>query len=148
MSIYGTIDSPNSKGVPISTYKFDHLNDDDRTVFNSSGISGPVNGDSITSHVLFYQSPATTVGQHTVTVTVWNVSTDGPKFYFDFITFDQASDTASNRYVLDDNDSTIQYSGSWATGGTQGEYLGTHHEASSGSSATIRWTGKTFSFRS
>lgn len=141
------MDAPGSKGIPISTYKFDHVNDDDRVVFNSSGISGPVDRSSITSHVLFYQSPPTTVGEHTVTATVWNVSEDGPKFYFDFITFEagDSSDTNdSTRFVLDDDDTSIQYGGTWTRGNTQGEYLNTHHQASAdgGTTVTFKWTGK------
>lgn len=129
-------------GYPNATFKLD--DDGPETPFNASGISGIVDGNSVTSHVLFYQSPSTSQEHHILNVTVSNVSETGPFFYFDFLTFDKASIGSSVRYVLDDDDPSIVYGGSWTPGSRPGEYLGTHRQSSvsGGTNVTFKFNGE------
>jgi hypothetical protein len=144
ISVYGTLESPAKYGAPASSYTIDSQEPEG---FLQSGSALVNQSTDVTSHILFYQSPTLGSDQHTLKWTVSNVTSDGPRFYFDFLVIENAPEASlsedGTRVIVDDNDAGIEYNGNWQPGGSVGEYLLSDHAAAAegGTSATYKFKG-------
>jgi hypothetical protein len=138
ISVYGTLDTPSSNGLPIVAFGIDGQTP---TSLNSTGYVTLNNPNIANSHVLLYRSPVLAKGQHTLSVTL--TSATAP-LYVDFLTVSTGSDTASGDIIVDDSDLSIAYTGTWIPHGQSNEYNDTTQESPdtpNGGTATFKFNG-------
>ena len=135
--MYGTVDSPASKGIPAPVYKLDDFAPTGPNAANVTAIP------DIQSHLLLYQSPPLLDTTHTLNISISNLTIGGPNFYFDFFTIDVSTPEPMSHILVDDRSSDIHYSGDWTDSHSFNSYLGTDRMAadSGNSIATFAFTG-------
>ncbi|KIM22514.1 hypothetical protein M408DRAFT_332890 [Serendipita vermifera MAFF 305830] len=141
ISVYGTIDTPSTKGLPSATFSIDGA---PSTALNSTGSLVIDNRGIVTSHVLLYKSTSLAKGSHTITVKTGTPANATAQFYFDYFAVSTGSDSTSGDVLVDDRDSSIVYSGPWVDNGISAEYLGTTRQSpgtANGGTATFRFNG-------
>jgi len=142
ISLYGTLSKPSSRGPPSATFTIDNSAPE---AFNATGSITVPNYDINTSHILFYQSPVLAQGQHTLTVRT-GTSASGPTapLYVDFLTIATGLDNVSGDVIVDDEDPSITYTGTWKIYDSRVLYMGTSRQSpttAAGGTATFRFNG-------
>ncbi|KAG8858140.1 hypothetical protein FRB91_010290 [Serendipita sp. 411] len=141
ISVYGTVDTPGSKGLPDASFVVDNSTP---SPFNNTG-DAPLRPNKVTSHMLYYQSELLSQGKHTIKITNNGVA----PFYFDFFVVDSGRDDFTPmsgwpNLIVDDRDLGIQYAGTWKADGVKAEYLKTTHQSppkSTGGNASFSFMG-------
>jgi hypothetical protein len=135
--VFGTVDSPISKGTANVTYSLDSF---PPTGMNGADLSTITD---VQSHILLYQSPAVENGKHTLNISLSNTNSTSPKYYFDFFTIEVQSVSSTDHVIVDDRDSSIKYSGNWTKSSSFNEYMYTDSEApdSGNANATYLFNG-------
>lgn len=137
ISVYCTLDSPASRGIPAATYSLDNFTPTRSNGLNMSEIL------DVQSHLLLYQSPPLVAGAHTLNISLSNMTSSGPKFYLDFFTVDVASATSPFNVIVDDQNPAISYSGNWTDSHSFNGFLGTDSLADlGGANATFTFIGQ------
>jgi hypothetical protein len=94
--------------------------------------------------VPFYESPILEHGSHRLEVTVdHQFSPDNSSYILNFLTIGTQDDREAHLVIVDDNDTTIEYSGNWSTeNSSQYQYKDTIHESNMpGSAALFTFSG-------
>jgi len=135
--VFGTVDSPASKGMPNATYSLDSL---PPTGMNGADVSTITDTQS---HIRLYQSAVLENGRHTLNISLSNTSSTSPKYYFDFFTIEVQSVPSTAHVIVDDRDPGIKYSGNWTESSSFNEYMYTDSEApdSGNANATYLFNG-------
>jgi hypothetical protein len=141
ISVYGTLDTPSSNGLPNVAFGIDgqtptSLNSTSYVTLNDPNIAN--------SHVLLYRSPVLAKGQHTLSVKTGTPTHPAALLYVDFLTVSTSSDTASGDIIVDDRDLSIAYTGTWIPHGQSNEYNDTTQESPdtpNGGTATFKFNG-------
>lgn len=121
ISVYGSSDSPASKGLPGVEFKLDSMSPQP---INATGTLTYTLG-ILTTHQVLYRSPDLAFGTHSLTVTVTDSTINGPYLYFDFLTVTTGQDSVSGQVILDDRSEAIKYVPQWNDTGIPAEYLDT-----------------------
>ena len=135
--VFGTVDSPISKGIANATYSLDTL---PPTGMNGADLSTITD---IQSHIRLYQSAVLENGKHTLNISLSNANSASPKYFFDFFTIEVQSVSPTAHVIVDDRDSSIKYSGNWTESSSFNEYMYTDSEApdSGNANATYSFNG-------
>ncbi|KAG8801202.1 hypothetical protein FRC17_006698 [Serendipita sp. 399] len=143
ISVYGTLDTPGTKGYPDASFTIDNGTP---AGFNNTGTAVNAKPNRVSSHILYYQSELLSPGTHTIKAT----SNGGNAFNFDFFVVDTGRDDftttagATGNVIVDDSDLSIQYAVSWKPQGVPQEYLGTTHQSpprATGGNASFEFMG-------
>jgi hypothetical protein len=139
--VYGTLDQPGVYGPPSASFGIDGQTP---TTFNSTNSIFVDSPGAITAYVQLYKSPSLTKGTHTLSVLAGTPANAAARLYIDFLTIDTGSDSASGNIIVDDRDSTIQYTGNWRDTGVPWEYDKTTRASPyqvAGGTAAFRFNG-------
>jgi hypothetical protein len=121
ISVYGSLDTPATNGLPGVQFQVDGL---ETQQTNATGAITYELG-RLETHQVLYKSPALSAGTHTIKVQVTNATTNGPYLYFDFFTIDTGLESVAGHVILDDRDETIDYFPEWIKAGVGQEYMNT-----------------------
>ncbi|KAG8858144.1 hypothetical protein FRB91_010294 [Serendipita sp. 411] len=142
ITVFATLSQPGTYGTPGSTYSIDGGTP---VQFNSSGeVILPYR--RTYSHVPFYRSPQLSYGDHSILITIDNVSEAARRrYFFDFFAVSgvedndnaQGSSGGPGFTIVDDRDARVSFSnGGWlSSGGNSPDYLGTTTTSPTGSGA-------------
>ncbi|KAG8797974.1 hypothetical protein FRC19_003840 [Serendipita sp. 401] len=159
ITVYGTISLPCCYGTPGSTYSIDGGTP---VRFNSSGEVSYPDPKISYSHIPFYRSPQLSYGDHSILITVDNVSDAAKRrYFFDFFLVNGVEDNDNAQgsgggggpgyTIVDDRDSRVSYpGGGWSLvsgSSTSTDYMGTSTTSPSSTTATsmFSFTGTSIS---
>jgi hypothetical protein len=98
------------------------LDNNDPIHVSGSDVENAATINDTLSHVELFKSGKFAVGNHTLTVNVTGVSSNGPTFYFDFFAILTADNIEVENVLLDNVDSQWQYVG-WTNSNSSSAYL-------------------------
>ncbi|KAG8828916.1 hypothetical protein FRC17_007347 [Serendipita sp. 399] len=154
ITVYGTISLPCCNGMPSSTYSIDG---GPAVRFNSTRDVPYPDVKVSYSHLPFYRSPTLPYGDHSIFITVDNLSDEAKRrYFFDYFAVEgvQDEDNAQGSggdgpgyAIVDDRDGRVSYSGGWTQSGTTTNYLGTTTSSPNGQrgTASFSFTGTSIS---
>jgi hypothetical protein len=141
ISLYGTLDTPSTNGLPSVTFTIDNQTP---IALNATGSIKDFRLDVPISHVPLFQSPLLPKGQHTLFVKTTTPTNPAARLYVDFLTVSTGSNSASGDIIVDDRDISVAFTGNWITAGAPNEYNGTTRQCpdtSDGGTATFSFNG-------
>lgn len=120
ITVYCSLNTPATYGIPESTYTIDS---GAPVKFNVSGeVPNYSTTKSVLSHIPFFKSAQLPEGEHTIKITV--TKSNGPLFNFDFFTITTASWENAQNVIVDDRDEDlITYGEHWTNSGGSREYM-------------------------
>lgn len=130
VGVFGTIDSPSSKGYPNATFSITP-NGGAVTYFNETGsVTNLTDPEVVTARVQLFKSKLLSLGNYTLTITTDGIKS--PSFYFDFITVQLPNTVATpvERVIADDDNGQWRYNDRWPAVAIskRGNYLDTIHQ--------------------
>ncbi|PVF96526.1 hypothetical protein CPB86DRAFT_827141 [Serendipita vermifera] len=122
IEVYATLDRPATFGVPSPLFTIDNR----RPVrFNETGDVLPEVPTDTTSHYVVGRFDGLSQGEHILNITVDNVSSSGPFFFFDFMVVTTNDLEAPGYVIIDDREAPISYytyTEDWGQSGAGNEF--------------------------
>lgn len=144
IAVYGSVDSPATRGLPGVEFKIDSF-PPERLSDTYSPLFPTYNSTGFNTYQPLYRSQPLAADTHTISITVTNVTVGGPFFWFDFFMVGSGRESVAGHVLLDDRDEAIRYHRVWADAGVSPELMQTTRwPVDTGAYATLEFNGLCF----